>query len=105
MINLPELERVRLIEAEWSEDILASHSKYVVEITMLISDKPGMLMAITRVLTEKNVNVISVNGRPAKNGTAVTSLSFETSGKEELRNVIDRLKSIDGVIDIERTRG
>ena len=105
MINLPELERVRLIEAEWSEDILASRSKYVVEITMLISDKPGMLMAITRVLTEKNVNVISVNGRPAKNGTAVTSLSFETSGKEELRNVIDRLKSIDGVIDIERTRG
>ena len=104
MINLPELERVRLIEAEWSEDILASRSKYVVEITMLISDKPGMLMAITRVLTEKNVNVISVNGRPAKNGTAVTSLSFETSGKEELRNVIDRLKSIDGVIDIERTR-
>ena len=105
MINLPELERVRLIEAEWSEDILASRSKYVVEITMLISDKPGMLMAITRVLTEKNVNVISVNGRPAKNGTAVTSLSFETSGKEELRNVIDRLKSIDGVIEIERTRG
>ena len=105
MINLPELERVRIIEADWAEDILQNRSKYVAEITVFMGDKPGMLMAITRVLTEKNVNVISVNGRPGKNGTAVTSLSFETSGREELKNVIDRLRAIDGVLDVERTKG
>ena len=105
MLNLPEIERVRLIEADWAEGVDTNKSKYIAEITIYMSDKPGMLLAITRVLTEKNVNVISVNGRPGKNGTAVTSLSFETSGRDELRNVIDRLKSIDGVIDIERTKG
>jgi len=105
MLNLPEVERVRLIDAEWSEGVIQDKSKYVAEITVFMGDKPGMLMAISRVLTEKNVNVININGRPGKNGTAITSLSFETSGREELNNVIERLKSIDGVTDVERTRG
>ena len=105
MINLPELERVRLIEAEWSEDILSNRNKYTVDITIFMDDRPGMLLSIMRVMTDKNVNVISVNGRPGKNGTAVTSLSFETGGKEELKNIIDRLRAIEGVTDIERTKG
>ena len=105
MINLPELERVRLIDADWSEELIDSKSRYIADITVFMEDKPGMLLAITRVLTDKNVNVISVNGRPGKNGTAVTSLSFETSGRDELKSVIDRLRSIEGVTDIERTKG
>ena len=105
MINLPELERVRLIDAEWAPDIVNDKSKYVAEITIFMSDKPGMLLAIMRVLTEKNVNVISVNGRPGKNGTAIASLSFETTGQMELQNVIDRIRAISGITDVERTRG
>ena len=104
MLHLPEIERIRLIDAEWEMGD-RPNEKYIAEITIFMSDKPGMLMAITRILTEKNVNVISINGRPGKNGTAITSLSFETSGKEELANVIDRLRSIEGVTDVERTRG
>ena len=105
IINLPELERVRLIEAEWQLPEGKDREKYIAEITVFMSDRPGMLLAITKVLTEKNVNVISVNGRPGKNDTAVTSLSFETSGKDELNSVIERIRSIEGVMDVERTRG
>lgn len=105
MMTLPELERVRLIEAEWSEALMQDKSKYVADITIFMNDGPGRLLSIMRVLTDKNVNVISVNGRPGKNGTAVTSLSFETSGREELKSVIDRLRSVEGVIDVERTKG
>ena len=105
MLTLPEIERVRLIDAEWSEELMNSRAKYVADITIFMEDRPGMLLSIMRVLTDKNVNVISVNGRPGKNGTAVTSLSFETSGREELKSVIDRLRSVEGVTDIERTRG
>lgn len=105
MINLPEIERVRLIEAEWSPELVDSKSKYIADITIFMEDRPGMLLSIMRVLTDKNVNVISVNGRPGKNGSAVTSLSFETSGRDELKSIIDRLRSIEGVVDIERTKG
>lgn len=105
IINLPELERVRLIEAEWQIPKGQANKKYIAEITVYIGDKPGMLMAITKVFNDKNINVISINGRPVKNGTAVTSLSFETSGKEELQSVIERIRSLEGVIDVERTKG
>jgi len=105
MLNLPEIERVRLIDAEWSPEIVGNKTKYVADITIFMEDKPGMLLAIMRVLTDKSVNVISVNGRPAKNGAAITTLSFETSGRDELRGIIDRLRSIEGVTGIERTRG
>jgi hypothetical protein len=32
-------------------------------------------------------------------------ISFEIGGREELRAIIDKLHTIDSVIDIERTRG
>jgi uncharacterized protein with ACT and thioredoxin-like domain len=32
-------------------------------------------------------------------------ISFEIGGKEELRVVVEKLKTIDSVIDVERTRG
>ncbi len=32
-------------------------------------------------------------------------MSFETHGKEELNHIIDKLKNIEGVIDIERATG
>ena len=105
IINLPEMERVRLLDAEWQQSDDSVKEKYMAEITVYMGDRPGMLLAITKVLTEKNVNVISVNGRPGKNNTSFASFSFETSGREELNSVIDRLRSVEGVIDVERTRG
>ena len=64
-----------------------------------------MLAEITRVLTEKNISILSMNVRTSKQGTATTMVSFEVSNKDELYRVIDKLNSIDDVIDIERTTG
>ncbi len=46
-----------------------------------------------------------MNVRTSKQGTATTSISFEISNTEELNRLIDRLRSIEDVIDIERTTG
>ena len=46
-----------------------------------------------------------MNVRTSKQGTATTSISFEVTNKEELNRVIDKLQSIEDVIDIERTTG
>ncbi len=104
MINMPDTEKVRIIEAEWA-NFERGTEKYMAEITVYLSDRPGMLIAVTKVLTEKNINVISINARPAKNNTSTMSLSFEVPGKEELEYIINKLKSLDGVIDVERTMG
>ncbi len=104
IINLPEEDRKRLIEAEWQTDILDS-GRYLAEILIYCENKQGILSSITRVLSEKNISILSLNARVSKQGTATVSISFEVASKEELNRVIDRLETIRDIIDIERTTG
>ncbi len=107
IISLPEDERVRLIEAEWERDTRTSDKKEKFEtgIRIFAEDRTGLLMDVTRLLTEKGVSILNMNMRTSKQGTATILLSFSTSGKEELRDVIEKIRAITGVLDIERTSG
>lgn len=104
VLNLPAEERVRLIPAEWQDQEEAKGS-YVAEINLYSNNRDGILAEITRVLTEKNVSIISMNVRTSRQGTATTSISFEIANTEELQRLIERLGAIEDVIDIERARG
>ena len=46
-----------------------------------------------------------MNVRTSKQGTVTIELSFSTSGKEELTDVVQKLRAINGIIDIDRTAG
>lgn len=104
IINLPEEERERLIDAEWegSPDEV-SGEKYLAEIKIFANNRSGLLADITRALTEKNIDIISLNTRVNKQGTATMATAFEISNREELNHIIDKIRSIESVIDIERT--
>lgn len=104
MINLPEEERERLIDAEWegSPDEV-SGEKYLAEIKIFANNRNGLLADITKALTEKNIDIISLNTRVNKQGLATMATSFEISNREELNHIIDKIRSIESVIDIERT--
>ena len=107
IMALPEDERARLIEAEWESDLKASTSqdKYETGISIFTEDRQGLLVDVTRCLTDKGVSILNMNVRTSKQGTATILLSFSTSGKDELRDVVEKLRAIPGVIDIERTSG
>ncbi len=104
IINLPEEERERLIDAEWegSPDEV-SGEKYLAEIKIFANNRNGLLADITRALTKKNIDIISLNTRVNKQGTATMATAFEISNREELNHIIDKIRSIESVIDIERT--
>lgn len=106
MLNLPEIERVRLIDAEWQEpEGKVVGEKYLSEITIYANNRYGLLADISRALTEKNVDILAVNTRTNKSGLATMSVSFEISGRDELQRIIEKIRSIESVIDIERTTG
>ncbi len=104
ILHLPEVDRKRLIEAEWQIDVVDS-GKYLAEINIYCENRQGVLSGITRILSEKNISILSLNARVSKQGTATVSVSFEVSSKEELKRVIDKLGEIKEIIDIERTTG
>lgn len=106
IINLPDLERERLIDAEWeaaADEV--TDGKYLADIRIFANNRNGLLADISRTLSEKNIDIISMNTRVNKQGLATLSTSFEISSREELIRIVDKLRAIDSVIDIERTTG
>lgn len=106
VINLPEMERVRLIDAEWQGGAeSAGAEKYFAEIKIYANNRNGLLADVSKALTEKNINILSMNTRTNKQGLVTMATSFEIRSREELIRVIDKMRTIESVIDIERTTG
>ena len=105
IINLPEIERSRLIDAEWQGESIDGKGRYFAEITIYANNRNGLLADVSRALTEKNIDIQSMNTRTSKQGVATMNVAFEISSKEELNRVIDKLHNIESVLSIERTTG
>lgn len=106
MIHLSESERARLIPAEWETEVTEkSGGQYLAEIKMYANDQQGLLMEISRIFTEGNVDTKSMNVRTSKKGTATIEMGFIVHGREELERVVKKLQQLSGIIDIERATG
>ena len=106
MLHLTEAERARLIDAEWESEVAEeAGGQYLAEIKMYANDRQGLLMEMSRIFTEAEVDVKSMNVRTSKQGTATIETGFIVHGREELGRVVKKLRQIEGVIDITRTSG
>lgn len=105
IINLPTDERARLIDAEWQQPEENSEERYSTEIQIYANNRIGMFVDISKVFTERQIDITSMNVRTSKQGKATIIMTFDTHGIEELNRLIDKLRQIEGVLDIERTAG
>ena len=104
MLHLAESERERLIDAEWQSGLKApAGEKYTTEIKIYGNNRTGLLVDISKTLTERNIDVTAMNVRTSKQGTATITISFDISSVEELNRIIDKLRQIESVLDIERS--
>ena len=103
VMALPESDRARLIDAEWESG--NEDAAFEAEISIYASDRAGLLSDVSKVFTEQNISIISINTRTNKQGFATMSVSFHVSGREELNEIVSRLRQIRNVIDITRTNG
>jgi GTP pyrophosphokinase len=107
-VNVAEMtieDKSRLIEARWENDGIIGSEKYTADIKIFANDRRGLLADVSRVLTENNISILSLNTRTSKQGLATMDTSFQVSSREELVTVTDKLRQIDSVIDIERSTG
>ena len=104
VMNMSEMDRSRLIEAEWQQDNRASEH-YMAEINVYANNRTGLLVDISKIFTERKIDVRSINSRTNKQEKATISMNFNVSSKEELNSLIEKIRQIDSVIDVERTTG
>ena len=102
MIHLPADERIRLIDAEWSDSARSSERDYPVEIVIYSFNRSGVLFDISKIFTESNIDVKSMNVRTTKQNKATIIVGFETHGIEQLNKLVKKIRNVESIIDIER---
>ncbi len=106
VMNLSEIDTARLIDAEWQHDEDSKDGGlYLTEIKMYCNSRIGLLVDISKIFTEREIDINAIHSKTNKQGVATIDISFNTKGKAELTSLVERLRQIDNVIDIERTTG
>ena len=108
LLKMPEWDRERLIEAEWNQGAEAeatSEKRYMAELIIHGYNRTGLLVDISKVFTEREIDIITMNSRINRKGVATLTLSFRTRGKDELARLIEKVRQIDGIFDIKRSTG
>ncbi|MDO4454881.1 MAG: bifunctional (p)ppGpp synthetase/guanosine-3',5'-bis(diphosphate) 3'-pyrophosphohydrolase [Eubacteriales bacterium] len=107
VINLPEEERVRLIEAEWQQEPEnePKDKHFCVEIQIFGNDRPGLLVDISKIFSERKISLSRLNSQVSKQGKATIDMRFEVTGREELSMIAEKIRQVDSVLDIRRKTG
>ena len=102
-------EKARLIDVEWSKALLkdsGGNSKlYMAEIRIFAHNRTGLLVDITKIFTERRIDVRSVASRMSKSDTVTITYEFQVPGKEALADLIGKIRQVESVIDVRRTAG
>ena len=105
ILNLSESERIRLIDADWEESLTETSGQYMSSIKLFANNRQGLLMEVSKVFTENKIDINGISTHTSKQGVATLDISFEVTGRDELNHVVEKLRQIPGVLDIERTTG
>ncbi len=105
IINMSESDRTRLIEAEWQKSENRAEDKYTAEIQVYANNRTGLLVDLSRIFTERHIDVRSMNSRTNKQEKATISMSFNVESKEELQSLIEKIRQVESILDVERTTG
>ncbi len=102
ILSLPEIERARLITAEWQLPE-GEENRYIATLRVVAHNRTGLLVDISRVFTERGLDVKAFNTRTSKQDIATMDVTFEIGSAEEIRALQDKLRQCEGIIDIERS--
>ena len=97
-----QTDRCRMAARGASE---GSNGLYLAEIKIFGNNRTGLLVDITKIFTERGIDINAINSKTRSEGVATISVSFNTKGKMELQSLVDKIRQVESVIDIERTTG
>lgn len=105
VLTMSEVDRSRLVEAEWETPEKKEQDKYLAEINIYADNRTGLIADISRILMERKIDLKGINSRTSKQDVATISLNFEIGSKEELRALVEKLRQVESVMDVKRTTG
>ncbi|MGN1130425.1 MAG: RelA/SpoT family protein [Ruminococcus sp.] len=92
-------EPERYVNVYWENEI---RDTFQATLELVCNDRTGLLADVTIALSSMRIFIHSLNSREIQNAQAVVTATIDVSGKEHLESIINRLRSIRGVISIDR---
>ena len=105
VMNMSEMDRSRLLEAEWQDPEIKQDEHYMAEINVYANNRTGLLVDISKIFTERKIDLRSINSRTNKQERATISMSFNVSSKQAQNTLIEKIRQVESVLDVERTTG
>ncbi|MCK8827562.1 bifunctional (p)ppGpp synthetase/guanosine-3',5'-bis(diphosphate) 3'-pyrophosphohydrolase [Natroniella acetigena] len=97
--NLNDQEPERIIDVEWHVD---QETSYEVEIEVEALNEHSLLNEVTAVISEAKINITSANARTTRDRLAYVKLSLQISSLEHMKDIINKLEAIEGVLSVQR---
>ena len=94
----------RIIKVEWNnykED--ADRSNFVAHVIVYANNRSGLIVDVSRILAEKNIDIRTMEARTSKKGISTLELTFEIKSKDELNRIIEVMRNIESVIQVTRS--
>ena len=100
VLNFPEAERVRLIEAEWAG--AENTGSFAANVDVFAENRIGLLIDISKIFTDADIDVKSVNVRINKKDQASINFGFEVKDTDELKRIGEKIRAVEGVREVTR---
>lgn len=98
--NVKGMEDERLIEASWDTDGVESFNATLI---LTCENKGGLLASITSQISNSKLEIVAATVRvDEKTGLGEVSVTVQIKKASDLENLIKKLTSIDGVLEIRR---
>ncbi|TFV55417.1 bifunctional (p)ppGpp synthetase/guanosine-3',5'-bis(diphosphate) 3'-pyrophosphohydrolase [Geodermatophilus sp. DF01-2] len=99
--NAADLERKpeRLVEVEWASQ---PGSVFLVAIQVEALDRHRLLSDVTKALADERVNILSASVQTSRDRVAISRFTFELADPAHLGAVLQTVRNVEGVFDVER---
>jgi len=102
--NCPNVENLlyeadRRIVVEWAG---GTQAQFPVRLRIFTEDRPGMLAAITNIISETGANIRTFESGGEDNTRARIDVALDVRDRKQLEHIVAGIKRIPGVFDIER---
>ncbi len=103
IVNMPQDERERLLEAEWAGKT-ADSGTFVSSLQLITIDKKGLLMEISSVISHLDINIHALTAKRTKDGNDnIFMISVEINDRSQLEQLVSKLQQVQGVYEVIRT--
>lgn len=89
----------KVLEVNWGT---AKGASYIAEIRVKAEDRKGILSDITKVITDSNLYLNSLNANSSKGNEALISIKIRIDTREQLKELMKKIRKLRGVMDVFR---